>query len=106
MVLKWPKMFMALPRPKLFMDLKWPKIPLTLITLNTFALLKFLENGDKTTKVMPRSASLTLCSRLKIMIENVSFQGYFTEVSFDTPEGNQLSHFKNLLFFQNLLVIS
>ena len=67
MALKWPKMFMALPWPKIFMALKWPKILLTLITLNTCALLKFLENGDKTTKVMPRSASLTLCSRLKIL---------------------------------------
>ena len=28
---------------------KWPKIFLILITLNTCALLKFLENGDKTT---------------------------------------------------------
>ena len=27
--------------------------------------------------------------------ENASFQGYFTEVNFDTSEGNQLSHFQN-----------
>ena len=31
------------------------------------------------------------------MRENASFQGYFTKVSFDTSEGNQLSFFqKNL----------
>ena len=29
------------------------------------------------------------------MSENALFQGYFTEVSFDTSEGNQLSHFQN-----------
>ena len=29
------------------------------------------------------------------MPENASFQGYFTEVSFDTSEGNQLSYFQN-----------
>jgi hypothetical protein len=34
--------------------------------------------------------------------ENVSFQGYFTEVSFDTPEGNQPSYLKNGYFFKIL----
>jgi hypothetical protein len=38
--------------------------------------------------------------------ENASFQGYFTEVSFETSEGNQLSYFQNGYFLQNSLVIS
>ena len=29
----------------------------------------------------------------KIIAENASFQGYFTEVCFDTSKGNQLSYF-------------
>ena len=36
------------------------------------------------------------------MPENALFQGYFTEVGFDTPEGNQLSHFQNGYFFKIL----
>ena len=36
----------------------------------------------------------------KIILENISFHGYFTEVNFDTPEGNQLSQFKNGYFFK------
>ena len=32
------------------------------------------------------------------MYENASFQGYFTEVGFDTSEGNQLSYFQNGYF--------
>ena len=31
------------------------------------------------------------------MRENASFQGYFTKVSFDTSEGNQLSFFQKIL---------
>ena len=53
------------------MALKWPKILLAPITLNNYALFK-TKRSDKqnflkteTTKVKPRSASLTLCSRLK-----------------------------------------
>ena len=34
--------------------------------------------------------------------ENASFQGYFTEVCFDTSEGNQLSYFRNGYFFKIL----
>ena len=30
----------------------------------------------------------------KIIAENASFQGYFTEVCFDTLKGNQQSHFQ------------
>jgi hypothetical protein len=37
------------------------------------------------------------------MLENASFQAYFTEVSFDTSEGNQLSYFLNSYFSQILL---
>jgi len=40
------------------------------------------------------------------MPENASFQGYFTEVSFDTTEENQLSFFQNVYFFQNSLMMS
>jgi hypothetical protein len=36
------------------------------------------------------------------MPENGSFQGYFTEMSFDTSEGNQLSYFQNGYFLKNL----
>ena len=36
------------------------------------------------------------------MLENPSFQGYFTEVSFDTSVGNQLSYFQNGYFSKNL----
>ena len=36
------------------------------------------------------------------MPENASFQGYFTEVDFDTSEGNQLSYFQNGHFFKIL----
>ena len=32
------------------------------------------------------------------MPENVRFQGYFTEVGFDTSEENQPSHFENGYF--------
>ena len=42
---------------------------------------------------------------LFFIYENASFQGYFTEVSFDTSEENQLSYFQNAYFFQNYLVI-
>ena len=38
----------------------------------------------------------------KVIPENASFQGYFTEVSFDTSEGNQLSYFQNEYFFKIL----
>ena len=34
--------------------------------------------------------------------ENASFQGYFTEVCFDTSKGNQLSYFQNGNFFKIL----
>jgi hypothetical protein len=37
-----------------------------------------------------------------VMPENASFQGYFTEVSSDTSEGNQLSYFQNSYFFKIL----
>ena len=36
------------------------------------------------------------------MFLNALFQGYFTEVSFDTSERNQLSHFQNGYFFKIL----
>ena len=36
------------------------------------------------------------------MPENASFQGYFTEVSFDTSEENQLSFFQNGYIFKSL----
>ena len=36
------------------------------------------------------------------MLENASFQGYFTEVSFDISEENQLSFFQNDYFFKIL----
>ena len=32
------------------------------------------------------------------MSENALFQGYFTEVTFDTSEGNQISYFQNGYF--------
>ena len=35
------------------------------------------------------------------MSENALFQGYFTEVSFDTSEGNQLSYFQNSLLISS-----
>ena len=42
--------------------------------------------------------------KIKIIIpENASFQGYFTEVSFDISEENQLSYFQNGYFFKILL---
>ena len=41
-----------------------------------------------------------LVKKKKIMPENALFQGYFTEVSFDTSEGNQLSYFQNGYFFK------
>ena len=83
MALPWPKTFMALSWPKMFMALQWPKIIMALpwqksnygppMAKNTYALFKmkrgnkqnFLKIQATTTKVMPRSASLTLCSRLK-----------------------------------------
>jgi hypothetical protein len=34
--------------------------------------------------------------------KNASFQGYFTEVCFDTSEGNQLLYFQNGYFFKIL----
>ena len=37
-----------------------------------------------------------------VMPENASFQGYFTEVSFDTSDQNQLSFFQNGYFFKIL----
>ena len=43
-----------------------------------------------------------LVKMIKNIPENVSFQGYFTAVSFDTPEGKQLSHSKNGYFFKIL----
>jgi hypothetical protein len=36
----------------------------------------------------------------KFIPENASFQEYFTEVSFDTSEENQLSYFQNDFFFK------
>ena len=36
------------------------------------------------------------------MYENERFQGYFTEVSFGTSVGNQLSYFQNGYFSKNL----
>ena len=36
------------------------------------------------------------------MPENASFQGYFTEVSFDTSEENQLSFLQNGYFFKSV----
>jgi hypothetical protein len=36
------------------------------------------------------------------MPENASFQGYFTEVSFDTSVENQLSYVQNGYFSKNL----
>ena len=44
---------------------------------------------------------LAILVKIKIPEKN-NFQGYFAEVSFDTPEGNQLSHFKNSYFFKIL----
>ena len=38
----------------------------------------------------------------KFIPENASYQRYFTEVSFDTSEGNQLSFFQNDHFFKIL----
>ena len=69
--------FMALPWPKIFMALPWSNLLLAPITLNTYALFntktKFLENADKTTtKVMPRSASMPHCSRLKFQLSTDS----------------------------------
>ena len=40
------------------------------------------------------------------MLENASFQGYFTEVSFDTSEGNQLSYFQNGYLKKKSLMMS
>ena len=40
----------------------------------------------------------------KLIPENASFQGSFTEVSFDTSEENQLSYFQNGYFFKILWV--
>ena len=37
-----------------------------------------------------------------VMLENASFQGYFTEVSFEILEGNQLLYFENRYFFKIL----
>ena len=37
-----------------------------------------------------------------VIPENASFQGYFTEVCFDTSEGNQLVYFQNDYFFKIL----
>jgi hypothetical protein len=37
-----------------------------------------------------------------VMPENASFQGYFTEVSLDTSEENQLSFLQNGYFFKSL----
>ena len=34
------------------------------------------------------------------MLENASFQGYFTEVRFDISEGNQPSYFQTRYFFK------
>jgi hypothetical protein len=44
-----------------------------------------------------RGAILVKKRKRKNIPENVSFQGYFTEVSFNTLEGNQLSNFKNFM---------
>ena len=38
----------------------------------------------------------------KIIAENASIQGYFTEVCFATSKGNQLSYFQNGYFFKML----
>ena len=38
----------------------------------------------------------------KFIPENASFQGYFTEVSFDNSEENLLSFFQNDYFFKIL----
>ena len=37
-----------------------------------------------------------------VMPVNASFQGYFTKVSFDSPEGYQPSYFQNSYFFKIL----
>jgi hypothetical protein len=36
------------------------------------------------------------------MSENALFQGYFTEVNFDTSEGNQLSYFQKSSFSKKI----
>ena len=41
-------------------------------------------------------------NRFPSMPENALFQGDFTEVGFDTSEGNQLSYFQNGYFFKIL----
>ena len=45
---------------------------------------------------------ITIRGSVLVKIEKINIQGYFTKVSIDTPEGNQLSHFKNGYFSKNL----
>jgi len=54
----------------------------------------------KGSKITIRGAILVKIEN--IMPENASFQGYFTEVGFDTSEENQLSFFQNSYFFEIL----
>ena len=43
-----------------------------------------------------------LVKKKNFIVENASFQGYLTEVCFDTYKGKQLSYFQNGYFFKIL----
>ena len=73
MALPWPKISMVLPSPNIFMAFPWPKIVMAIQWPSNYSQLdrgdkkKILDNPSnyKTTKIMPRSASLMLCLRKK-----------------------------------------
>ena len=69
------------------------------------------QEGRRTTKYritgMLKGSKNTIRGAILVKIENImpenaSFQGYFTEVGFDTSEENQLSFLQNSYFFKIL----